>query len=114
MPCSGSGVARVVYVSALSVYGWERPPPWRETMAPRPQTAYGISKWVGEFLCRGLSENVGVAVLRLARVYGLGVGHRLVWTRMPHRFALLAARGETIPVFGDGEQRLDLVLEALT
>ena len=105
----GSGVARVVYVSALSVYGWERPPPWRETMAPRPQTAYGISKWVGEFLCRGLSENVGVAVLRLARVYGLGVGHRLAWTRMPHRFALLAARGETIPIFGTGEQRLDLV-----
>jgi nucleoside-diphosphate-sugar epimerase len=64
---------------------------------------------VGEVLCQGLDADIDVAVLRLARVYGVGVGHRLVWTRMPHRFALLAARGETIPVFGDGEQRLDLV-----
>jgi nucleoside-diphosphate-sugar epimerase len=105
----GSGVRRVVFVSALSVYGWRRPPPWRETMAPRPQTAYGLSKWVGEFLCKGLDPAVGVMALRLARVYGVGLGRRLVWTRMPHRFALLAARGETIPVFGTGEQRLDLV-----
>ena len=105
----GSAVDRVVLISAQSVYGWRRPPPWHETMEARPQTAYGISKWVAEFLCQWLDPGVDVAVLRLARVYGLGVGHRLVWTRMPHRFALLAARGETIPVFGDGEQRLDLV-----
>jgi nucleoside-diphosphate-sugar epimerase len=105
----GSAVQRVVFISAQSVYGWRRPPPWDEAMEARPQTAYGLSKWVGEVLCQGLDPDIGVAVLRLARVYGLGVGHRLVWTRMPHRFALLAARGETIPVFGDGEQRLDLV-----
>jgi UDP-glucose 4-epimerase len=105
----GSPVRRVVFVSAQSVYGWRRPPPWREAMDPRPQTAYGLSKWVGEFLCRGLEEGVSVAALRLSRVYGRGVGHRLLWTRMPHRFALLAARGETIPVFGTGERRLDLV-----
>jgi len=105
----GSPVQRVVFVSAQSVYGWRRPPPWRESMGARPQTAYGLSKWVGEFMCRSLEAGIGVAALRLARVYGLGVGHRLVWTRMPHRFALLAARGETIPVFGTGEQRLDLV-----
>lgn len=104
-----SGVRRLVFLSAQSVYGWRRPAPWRETQPPRPQTAYGVSKWVGEFLCRGLETAVGVVALRLARVYGLGVGHRLVWTRMPHRFALLAARGETIPVFGTGDQRLDLV-----
>lgn len=104
-----SGVGRVVFVSAQSVYGWQRRPPHRETQPPRPQTTYGVSKWVGEFLCRSLPPGIAVASLRLARVYGLGIGHRLVWTRMPHRFALLAARGETIPVFGDGEQRLDLV-----
>jgi UDP-glucose 4-epimerase len=105
----GSGVQRVVFVSAQSVYGWRRRPPWDEAMEARPQTAYGLSKWVGEVLCQGLDPDVAVAVLRPSRVYGCGVGHRLVWTRMPHRFALLAARGETIPVFGDGRQRLDLV-----
>jgi nucleoside-diphosphate-sugar epimerase len=106
---SGSAVRRVVFISAQSVYGWRRPPPWPEDLEARPQTAYGLSKYVGEFLCRALDPAVDVVVLRLSRVYGLGVGHRLVWTRMPHRFALLAARGETIPVFGDGQQRLDLV-----
>ncbi len=106
---AGSAVRRVVFISAQSVYGWRRPPPWHEAMEARPQTAYGLSKWVGEVLCLGLDAGIEVAVLRLSRVYGLGVGHRLVWTRMPHRFALLAARGETIPVFGGGEQRLDLV-----
>jgi len=105
----GSEVTRVVFVSAQSVYGWRRPPPWSERRPARPQTAYGLSKYVGEFLCRNLGGRVGTVALRLARVYGVGVGHRLVWTRMPHRFALLAARGETIPVFGAGEQRLDLV-----
>jgi UDP-glucose 4-epimerase len=104
-----SPVQRVVFISAQSVYGWRRPPPWSEATEVRPQTAYGLSKWVGEFLCHNLAAGIGVVSLRLARVYGVGVGHRLVWTRMPHRFALLAARGETIPVFGSGEQRLDLV-----
>ncbi len=105
----GSAVRRVVFISAQSVYGWRRPPPWHEDLEARPQTAYGLSKFVGEFLCQALDPTVDVVALRLSRVYGLGVGHRLVWTRMPHRFALLAARGETIPVFGDGEQHLDLV-----
>jgi UDP-glucose 4-epimerase len=104
-----SPVRRVVFISAQSVYGWRRPPPWSEATEVRPQTAYGLSKWVGEFLCHNLDAGIGVAALRLSRVYGVGVGHRLVWTRMPHRFALLAARSETIPVFGSGEQRLDLV-----
>jgi len=104
-----SPVQRVVFISAQSVYGWRRPPPWSEATEVRPQTAYGLSKWVGEFLCQNLDAGVGVVSLRLARVYGVGVGHRLVCTRLPHRFALLAARGETIPVFGSGEQRLDLV-----
>lgn len=105
----GTAVRRVVFVSAQSVYGWRRPPPWREPMGARPQTAYGLSKWVGEFLCRNLEGGVEAASLRLSRVYGVGVGHRLVWTRMPHRFALLAARGEPIPVFAAGRQMLDLV-----
>jgi UDP-glucose 4-epimerase len=104
-----SPVGRVVFISAQSVYGWRRPPPWTERQPPRPQTSYGLSKYVGEFLCRHLEGRASAVILRPARVYGVGVGHRLVWTRMPHRFALLAARGETIPVFGSGEQRLDLV-----
>lgn len=108
-PIAASPVRRVVFISAQSVYGWRRPPPWNEAMEARPQTSYGLSKWVGEFLCNNLDTAVGAVSLRLSRVYGMGVGHRLVWTRMPHRFALLAGRGETIPVFGSGEKRLDLV-----
>lgn len=108
-PIAASPIRRVVFISAQSVYGWRRPPPWSEAMEARPQTAYGLSKWVGEFLCSNLDAGIDAVSLRLSRVYGIGVGHRLVWTRMPHRFALLAGRGETIPVFGSGEQRLDLV-----
>ncbi|MFH1329176.1 MAG: NAD(P)-dependent oxidoreductase [Actinomycetota bacterium] len=71
---AGRPVQRVVFVSAQSVHGWRRPPQWGEAMAVRPQTAYGLSKWVGECMCRSLEAEIGVAALRLAMVYGLGGG----------------------------------------
>ncbi len=55
----GAGVARMVYLSSTEVYG-SATPPWSETQAPRPETAYGQSKLAGEMLC---ADGAAIAVI---------------------------------------------------
>ncbi|MGC9358293.1 MAG: NAD-dependent epimerase/dehydratase family protein, partial [Anaerolineae bacterium] len=87
------------------IYGASVSPPWSEMMTPAPQTSYGLSKWMGEMLCRGAS--VETIILRLARVYGLGSSMR--WDELPHRFARLVAHGSSLPIYHGGKQRMDLI-----
>lgn len=103
-----AGVGRFVYLSSQAVYGTRRQPLWPEWLPPQPETAYGTSKWMGELACR--PEHAGsmrVVCLRAARAYG--VGERMRWDELPHRFADFAVRGLPLPVIGDGRQRMDFV-----
>jgi nucleoside-diphosphate-sugar epimerase len=105
---SRAGVRKLIYLSSHSVYGMRMPGPWSEALAPHPETPYGLSKWIAEELC--LREDNGVEqviVLRLARVYGLG--HRMRWDELPHKFARLAGQGQALPVHDGGQERLDLI-----
>lgn len=97
---------RLIYVSSQSIYGRQRPPPWSEMMPARPETPYGFSKWIGEQLCIH-QASVQSVVLRSARAYGLG--HRMRWDELPHKFARQVGNRKVLTVHGDGQQRIDLV-----
>jgi len=93
-------VGRFVYASTSSVYG--RHASGDESLPTRPISPYGVTKLAAEQLCRAYSEEMGLplVVLRYFSVYGPRQRPDMGY----HRFIRALLRGETIPVFGDGQQ----------
>lgn len=66
-----SGVRRLIFTSSREIYGDPHSLPVRETAPILPKNAYGASKAAAEMYCRTISDDqFGVAVVRLANVYG--------------------------------------------
>jgi UDP-glucuronate 4-epimerase len=95
----------VVYASSSSVYGDAERLPTGEETVPRPFSPYGVTKLAAEHLCRLYHGNFGVATvsLRFFSVYGPRQRPDMAF----NRFCRAALLGETITVFGDGEQTRD-------
>ncbi|MGH8703249.1 MAG: NAD-dependent epimerase/dehydratase family protein [Burkholderiales bacterium] len=92
---AAAGVRRFVYMSTLKVNG-ERSDdgPFSEEDLPRPEDAYGISKWEAEQALRRVAAETGmeIVVLRAPIVYGPGVKGNFL--RLMH----LVARGVPLPL----------------
>lgn len=70
-----AGVRQLVFLSSIKVNGEATVRPLTEEDAPRPEDAYGISKWEAEQALRRVAQETGleVAILRPPLVYGHGV-----------------------------------------
>jgi nucleoside-diphosphate-sugar epimerase len=103
-------VRRVVYASSSSVYGDAADLPMRETSLPKPYSPYGVTKLAAEHLCELYRNNFGVSTvsLRYFTVYGPRQRPDMGF----HRFINAILRGESIPVYGDGEQTRDFTYVA--
>ena len=69
------GVRRLVFMSSVKVNGESTQRPFTERDAPRPEDAYGVSKWEAEQALGRLAGTTGleVVILRPPLVYGPGV-----------------------------------------
>ena len=97
---------RFVFASSSSVYGSRPRGPFSEgEAADRPVSPYGATKRSGELLCHATHHTTGLPVtcLRFFTVYGPRQRPDLAI----HKFALLARKGDPIPVFGDGSAERD-------
>jgi UDP-glucose 4-epimerase len=98
-------VAHVVNISSDAVYA-DGPVPLDEAAPAAPETLHGAMHLAREIAFRtGLSAPL--AVLRPSLLYGAADPHNGYG---PNRFRRLAAAGEDIVLFGDGEERRDHVL----
>lgn len=97
-------VAHVVYVSSDAVYADEANPV-RETSCCQPSTLHGMMHATRELVLQ-TSVRAPLAVLRPSLLYGPGDPHNGYG---PNRFRRLAARGEPIVLFGEGEELRDHV-----
>lgn len=92
---AAGGVRRLVFVSSVKVNG-ERTEerPFTEDGAPRPEDAYGVSKWEAEQALSRIAAGTGleVVVLRPPLVYGAGVKGNFL------RLMNLVARGMPLPL----------------
>lgn len=106
-----AGVRRVIYSSSSSVYGPAEEFPLYETMVPHPQSPYALQKYVGELYCRLFSECYGISTvsLRYFNVYGERQPETGAYALVLGIFLRARARGEPLPVAGDGENRRDYV-----
>jgi nucleoside-diphosphate-sugar epimerase len=94
-----SGLKRFIHVSTSSVYG--RYSSGDESMPTRPVSPYGVTKLAAENLCRSYEElGLPVVVLRYFSVYGPRQRPDMGY----HRFIEALLRGESMTVFGDGQQ----------
>jgi nucleoside-diphosphate-sugar epimerase len=92
---AAGGVRRLVFVSSVKVNG-ERTEerPFTEDGVPRPEDAYGVSKWEAEQALSRIAAGTGleVVVLRPPLVYGPGVKGNFL------RLMNLVARGVPLPL----------------
>lgn len=96
---------RFVYASSSSVYGNAETYPCLESDRPQPMSPYGVTKLAAEHLVNVYATNFGLSTvsLRYFTVFGPGQRTDMAFTR----FARAAVRGETITVYGSGEQIRD-------
>ncbi len=103
--------ARIVIAGTRQVYGTPLRLPVSEEHPLRPPDFNGVSKIAGEFYARVAAERMGLStvVLRLTNVYGprqLVAHSRASFTGWFVRKAIL---DETIELYGNGQQRRDLL-----
>jgi nucleoside-diphosphate-sugar epimerase len=101
----GRPIERLVYASSSSVYGDVATIPFRETAYLQPVSPYGVTKLAAEHLCHLYYANYGVPTvsLRYFTVYGPRQRPDMGF----HRFIRAALTGESLTLFGDGEQSRD-------
>jgi UDP-glucuronate 4-epimerase len=100
------GTGQFVFGSSSSVYGINAKVPFSEDDPIRqPISPYAATKGAGELLCHTYSHLYGIrcVCLRFFTVYGARQRPDLAI----HKFARLIAKGQPIPVFGDGTTRRD-------
>jgi nucleoside-diphosphate-sugar epimerase len=96
---------KVVYASSSSVYGSAETLPTTEKTLPRPVSPYGVSKLAAEHLMVLYATEFGLptASLRYFTVYGPRQRPDMAF----RKFITAALKGETLTVYGDGEQSRD-------
>jgi UDP-glucuronate 4-epimerase len=100
------GPSVFIFGSSSSVYGINEKVPFAESDEVNlPISPYATTKRTGELLCFNYSHLYGLKIscLRFFTVYGPAQRPEMAI----HKFTDLLARGETIPLFGDGSTRRD-------
>ncbi|PID58062.1 UDP-glucose 4-epimerase [candidate division KSB3 bacterium] len=103
--CKDLPIKRLTYASSSSVYGDVQEFPMRESMYTQPVSPYGVSKLAAEHLCYLYWKNFKVPTisLRYFTVYGPRQRPDMAF----NRFITAMLKGETIHIYGDGEQTRD-------
>ena len=97
------GVGRVVHSSSSSVYGDQAEPLMREDMALRPKSPYGLQKLIAEQYAEQYARLFGLTVVSLRYFNVYGPEQPVDGTVIPN-FLRARETGESLTVYGDGEQ----------
>ena len=98
-------IAHIIYVSSDAVYA-DSPLPLTESSPTAPTSLHGAMHLAREQMLLSVAGSIPLAILRPSLVYGAGDPHNGYG---PNRFRRQANRGETIVLFGEGEERRDHV-----
>lgn len=104
--CKAHGIKNFIFASSSSVYGENQRVPFsEEDLDIQPISPYGATKRAGELLCYSYHYLYGISIacLRFFTAYGPRQRPEMAI----HKFTRMIARGERIPIFGDGSSRRD-------
>jgi nucleoside-diphosphate-sugar epimerase len=107
--CRKNGVRRIVYAASSSVYGNTAVLPKQEDMPANPLSPYALQKFVGERYARLYHELFGLETvsLRYFNVFGPSQDPQSEYSAVIPKFIDKLLNGETLTIFGDGEQSRD-------
>jgi nucleoside-diphosphate-sugar epimerase len=105
-----AGVRKIVASSSAGIFGELKTLPIREDHPVEPDSPYGASKLCGEKECLAYAKLFGLEAvcLRYFNVYGPNQRFDAYGNVIPI-FVFQILRGETLTIFGDGEQTRDFV-----
>lgn len=112
--CVKHGVRKLAFASSSAVYAAQPESPKSEADCPDPISPYGVSKLEGEHLLEAWRETRGLAsaALRFFNVYGPRQAADSDYAAAVPIFMERGLRGETLTVYGDGQQTRDFVFVA--
>lgn len=104
--CIKNEVKKIIFTSSMAVYG-DQEPPFTEDMQPKPCDPYGIAKYAVEMDLKQAHEQFGLrySIVRPHNVIGI---YQNIWDKYRNVIGIWIRRalnGETIQIFGDGEQK---------
>jgi UDP-glucose 4-epimerase len=107
--CRAHGVGRVVCAASSSAYGNTAVLPKQEDMPANPLSPYALQKFVGEQYARMYHQLFGVETvsLRYFNVFGPSQDPQSEYSAVIPKFIDKLLKGETLTIFGDGEQSRD-------
>lgn len=102
-----NNVKRFIFASSGAPTG-EVEPPIHEELPPHPVSPYGASKLAGEGYCSAYKRtfDIDTVMLRFGNVYGPGSIHK---SSVVAKFIRQALNGETLEIYGDGQQTRDFI-----
>jgi UDP-glucose 4-epimerase len=104
------GVRRVVFASSMGVYSEPRRVPVSEDNPVDPPSPYGLSKLHGEMFGRIMAKQYGFSFIALRQFNTYGTAQTPSdYVGVITIFIQQVLSGQPMTVFGDGEQRRDLV-----
>jgi UDP-glucose 4-epimerase len=106
-----AGVKKLVLSSSAAIYGDNPIVPKVETMFPEPKSPYAITKLDGEYYCKMFADEgrLQTACLRYFNVFGPRQDPKSQYAAAVPIFIHRALKGETITIYGDGEQTRDFI-----
>lgn len=104
--CLEKNTNKVIYSSTMNVYGVAKYLPVDEKHPTQPVNMYGLTKLMGEMLCRLYTQlyNFEVVVLRYSGVFG----PRKEWGAI-YNFTNQALKNEALGIFSDGSDVWDTI-----
>jgi UDP-glucose 4-epimerase len=98
-------VKRFIFTSSIAVYG-KNQLPMREDLVPSPEDSYGVAKYAVELDLKSSHEMFGLdyVIFRPHNVYGERQNTGDKYRNVIGIFMNQILRGESLTVFGDGEQ----------
>ncbi len=108
---SRAGVKKIVFSSSAAVYGDDPVTPTPESLPPAPLSPYAITKLDGEYYGQ-LFQREGrlrFTTLRYFNVFGPRQNPQSAYAAAVPLFIDRAIRGESLTIYGDGEQTRDFV-----
>jgi UDP-glucose 4-epimerase len=112
--CLEFGVKKVVYSSSASVYGTPTLTPTKEDYPfDDCKLLYGTSKIALEYIAKSFMEfGLDIVGLRYFNVYGPRQSMSNVYTQIVPKWIIAISTGETITIYGDGQQTMDMIFGA--
>jgi len=99
-------IKQIVYMSTAAVYGNWKKTAYRESDVCKPDTVYGLTKYLGEEILRfwKRTSEVKVTILRPFNIYGPGNFKGVIYS-----FVQSAKKEGKVIIYGTGEQKRDFL-----